>query len=244
MDSDTQRDTHPQTGSEQHSSSGPGLQSLADQLRQQASTRFSGEKDRAIQGLTSLVDAVRQTGQQLRDNDQAGIAGYIDSAADQAAHFSERLGNKDLGEIVDDLQRFAHRRPALFLGLSFGLGIASARFLKSSRPRPQNNRPSGPGLGSRKQGSGSSYAGSGSTSAATGGISAGGSSSPRLAIAPPPAPPSPGSAGPRRADLSTSLTGPATAPKVGSVRADDRDGASTGEAARAPRAIRPPRTER
>src|SRR4051794_2263559 len=111
MDSDTQHGTDTRnTQSEQRSAGSENSTSLADQLRQQASTRFSGEKDKAIQGLTSIVEAVRQTGQQLRDKDQAGIATYIDSAADQAARFSEQLGNKDLGEIVDDLQRFAHRR--------------------------------------------------------------------------------------------------------------------------------------
>ena len=133
MDSDTQRDTHPQSMGSEHPSSGPRFQSLTDQLRQQAQSRFSNEKDRAVQGLTSLADAARQTGRQLREKDQLGIASYIERAADQATQFSERLANKDLGEIVNDVERFAHRQPALFLGVSFGIGLLGARFLKSSR---------------------------------------------------------------------------------------------------------------
>jgi ElaB/YqjD/DUF883 family membrane-anchored ribosome-binding protein len=140
MDSDTQRANDARDGgshgeSANHSTlGGNGNQSsLTDQLRQQAESRFSSEKDRAVQGLTSLADAARQTGQQLREKDQLGIASYIERAADQATQFSERLANKDLGEIVDDVERFAHRQPALFLGVSFGIGLLGARFLKSSR---------------------------------------------------------------------------------------------------------------
>jgi len=137
MDSATQfgntRDTGSSAESGRQQSAGESQQSLADQLRQQASSRLAGQKDRAVQGLTSLADAVRQTGQQLREKDQTGIATYLESAADQAARFSQRLGNKDLGEIVEDVQRFAHRQPALFLGVSFGIGLLGARFLKSSR---------------------------------------------------------------------------------------------------------------
>ena len=140
MDSDTQRandarDAGSHGESANHSApGGNGNQpSLTDQLRQQAQSRFSNEKDRAVQGLTSLADAARQTGRQLREKDQLGIASYIERAADQATQFSERLANKDLGEIVNDVERFAHRQPALFLGVSFGLGLLGARFLKSSR---------------------------------------------------------------------------------------------------------------
>jgi len=145
MDSETQfgnvtHDIGSSAGSGQPSSSGENRQSLADQLRQQASSRFSSQKDRAVQGLTSLADAARQTGQQLRDKDQSGIATYLESAADQAVGFSERLRQKDLSEIVDDVERFAHRQPAVFLGVSFGIGLLGARFLKSSR---SSDRPTG-----------------------------------------------------------------------------------------------------
>lgn len=267
MDSERQHGTDTgETGSEQRSSAGSdNRSSLADQLRQQASTRFSGEKDRAIQGLTSLVEAVRQTGQQLRDKDQAGIATYIDSAADQAARFSEQLGNKDLSELVDDVQRFAHRRPALFLGISFGLGVAAARFLKSSRPQAQGTRASGSEFGRSNFGAGGAYTTAGSSYAATNGAakyggagfdcsastSAASSSQPRMAIAPPPASPRNATAGTLSAGLPNTTTGQVPESALSSTARsldtdDDGVGATTGEISRAtavPRTTRRPRTE-
>jgi len=115
---------------------------LAEQFRRQATTHLSGQKDRAVQGLSSLVHAVRETGSQLRNKDQVGIAGYVESTADQIDGLARQIGDKDVRQLIEDAQRFARRQPAVFLGLSFGLGLLGARFLKSSRP--QTNTPRRP----------------------------------------------------------------------------------------------------
>ena len=39
----------------------------------------------------------------------------------------------DAQEIVRDVERFARRRPMLYLGAAFGLGIFLARFLRASK---------------------------------------------------------------------------------------------------------------
>jgi hypothetical protein len=121
-------DTGDTTARQEQSQSG-----LADQLRTKASTALSQQKDRATQGLGSIVDAVRNTGRQLGDNNQSGIAGYVNNAADSLQRWTETLQHKDVGEIVEDVQRFGRRQPALFIGLSLGAGLLGARFLKSSR---------------------------------------------------------------------------------------------------------------
>jgi hypothetical protein len=60
------------------------------------------------------------------------MANYIEQAADQIERFSTRLKQKDVGEILNDVQRIARRQPALFIGSAFALGLLGARFLKSS----------------------------------------------------------------------------------------------------------------
>jgi hypothetical protein len=46
-----------------------------------------------------------------------------------------------VGELIGDVEQFARRSPALFLGGAFALGVLAARFVKSSsaaaNPRPQ-----------------------------------------------------------------------------------------------------------
>lgn len=104
---------------------------IADQLRTKASGALSQQKSRATQSLGSVVEAIRQTGQQLGDGN-SGISAYVNNAADSLQRWTQTLERKDIGEIVEDVQRFGRRQPALFVGLSFGAGLLGARFLKSS----------------------------------------------------------------------------------------------------------------
>jgi len=111
---------------------------LADQAKEQVTTRLSSQKDRAADSLGSVANALRQTGQQLRDQDQVGITQYVDQAADQIERFSSYVQNRDLPEIMNEVERFARRQPTLFLGGAFVLGLLGARFLKSSSPSSTN----------------------------------------------------------------------------------------------------------
>ena len=105
---------------------------LAEQVRGRASTALTQQKDRAAQSLGTIADAMRSTGRQLGDNNQSAIATYVNSAADSIQRWTQTIQNKDIGEIVEDVQRFGRRQPALLVGLSFGAGLLAARFLKSS----------------------------------------------------------------------------------------------------------------
>jgi hypothetical protein len=113
---------------------------VAEQARQQATSRIADQKDRAAEGLTGVANALRQTSQQLRQQDQAGFTDYIDSAAKQVERISNYLRGKDVGELIDDAEYYARREPALFVGGAFVLGLLGARFLKSSRPQPGGSR--------------------------------------------------------------------------------------------------------
>jgi hypothetical protein len=105
---------------------------IAQKLRSQATERLVDQKNRAIGELDTIADAIRGTGHQLREREHNAVANYIDTAADQLHRFSQTLQNKEVGEIVEDVQRFGRSRPALFVGLAFGAGLVGARFLKSS----------------------------------------------------------------------------------------------------------------
>jgi hypothetical protein len=124
----------PQTQSAQTSGEGSHQEenSFAQRLRNGATERLVGQKNRAIGELDTIADAIRGTGRQLREQDHNAVANYIEGAADQLHSFSQRLQNKDVGEIVEEIQRFGRSRPALFVGLAFGAGLLGARFMKSS----------------------------------------------------------------------------------------------------------------
>jgi hypothetical protein len=105
---------------------------IVDRVRERATAQLSSQKDRATDGLGSVAQAVRQSTKHLRDNKQDAIANYVEKAADQIDRFSTQIRNRDVGELVNEVQRFARRQPALFVGSAFAIGVIGARFLKSS----------------------------------------------------------------------------------------------------------------
>jgi hypothetical protein len=119
--------------SEQTSSTGQGGGMVA-RVRERASAGLSTQKDRATEGLGSVAQAVRQSTERLREQKHDTAAQYVEQAADQIDRLTNRLRQKDVGELVQDAQRLARRRPALFIGGAFALGLVGARFLKSSPP--------------------------------------------------------------------------------------------------------------
>ncbi len=129
---------------------------VTDQARERVSTQVAFQKDRAAESLGTVAQALRKTGDQLRDQQQdSPVHGYITQAADRVEQLSGYLHNRDVGQLVGDVEQFARRQPTLFVGGAIALGVLAARFLKSSG---QATRSSGGGQYSRSYGtSGSSY---------------------------------------------------------------------------------------
>lgn len=96
---------------------------------------MAGQKDRAAHSLGSMAQALRETGQQRCEQDQADVTPYTDRIASEVERFSGYIERHNLGEMVGDVKRFARRQRALFLGGVFILGLMGARFLKSIAPQ-------------------------------------------------------------------------------------------------------------
>jgi hypothetical protein len=108
---------------------------IVSRVKDSASAQLSSQKDRGIDAINSVAGAVRSSTQRLRDEQHDTLAGYVENAADQIESWSRRLREKDMDELLRDVQRFARRQPAVFIGSAFAVGIVAARFLKSSPPQ-------------------------------------------------------------------------------------------------------------
>jgi hypothetical protein len=106
---------------------------IVNRVKESATAQLTNQKDRGTDALGSVAQAVRSSTQRLRNEQHDTIAGYVDKAADQIENWSRRLKEKDIDELLTDVQRLARRQPAVFIGSAFALGLVGARFLKSSR---------------------------------------------------------------------------------------------------------------
>ena len=128
-----------QTGSSSWSSEGQrdtrsSSEGIAGRLREQAKVKLGSQKDRALDGVGGVTNAIRQTTQTLRDQQHDTDARYVEQATGQLDRITQRLKDKDVGELIEDAQRLARRQPAMFVFGAFALGLLGARFLKSSPP--------------------------------------------------------------------------------------------------------------
>lgn len=112
---------------------------VIDTAKAQTTSRLSEGKDQLAATVDAVAEALRQSSQGLRDGDQAAIAGYAEQAAERLDGAASYLRDRDIPQLVDELEGVARRQPAVFLGAAFGLGLLAARFLKSSRQQAQAN---------------------------------------------------------------------------------------------------------
>src|SRR5918912_2458108 len=95
-------------------------QELASQAQEKAGEQVESGlakgKSRAAETLGGVAQSLRLSSQHLRDQNQEGTGRYIEQAAQQVERLSSYLQNKDVGEVVDEIENFARRQQALFLG--------------------------------------------------------------------------------------------------------------------------------
>jgi len=115
---------------------------VADQAKEQAASLVATQKDRAAQSLSGVAQALRQTSQNLQEQDQGAVSQFADKAAAQVERVSGYLQERDLNQLVGEVEEYTRRRPGLVLGGAFVLGLMAARFLKTS----------GSGQGSQRSG--------------------------------------------------------------------------------------------
>ena len=103
-------------------------------IKQNVTTRADEQKNRAADGLGGIANVFRNAGNELRNENEV-VAQYVDMASDQLRRFADQIRQKGVTDMLDDVHNFARRRPALFIGGAFLVGLGIARFLKSSADR-------------------------------------------------------------------------------------------------------------
>lgn len=107
--------------------------------KKQAVSKIDEQKSNLAQNIGTVAQEIRTLGDNLNKSDAESsvvsyAAQYGNTIADKVENFSQYLDDKNLSELVTDIERLAKRNPAVFIGSAFALGFLGARFLKSSTP--------------------------------------------------------------------------------------------------------------
>jgi hypothetical protein len=111
-----------------------------DTVAERATSSIEEHKAGVTGGLRSVAESVRKVGENLNQaGEKTPVADYSARYAQTAAGKLEQVAgyfdNRDLRAITRDVENYARRNPALFIGGAFVVGVLAARFLKSS-PTP------------------------------------------------------------------------------------------------------------
>lgn len=128
---------------------------IVNQVQEQASSQINERKQSAADDLAKVATAIRQFGQNLTGEQIGPIARYAGQYGDKAAQNIERFTNyireQDPKQLLDDVQNFGRRRPALMLGGAFLLGLAGARLIKSSMNAASRQQSFNPNVSTARQ---------------------------------------------------------------------------------------------
>jgi hypothetical protein len=103
----------------------------AGQAKEIADKQLALRKDKALDTLGNVAQALRETSRTLGSQKEPASE-YVLRAADGVDKVAQYLRSRDLGRVVRDVESFARREPAIFLGGAFVVGLIGSRFLKSS----------------------------------------------------------------------------------------------------------------
>lgn len=104
----------------------------ARQLADQAESVADKGKQRLASRLGDVAHAFHRTGEELRSEQQEGLSQLTDAVASRIERVASYLEGGDVRSMAAEVESFARRQPALFLGGAFTLGLFAARFLRSS----------------------------------------------------------------------------------------------------------------
>ena len=109
---------------------------VVSQVQQRAGDQINRQKETTASELSTVVNAVRRFGETLTNEGNGPIARFAAQYGDKAANGLDRLATylreQDPKRVLNDVQNFGRRQPALLIGGAFLLGFAGARVIKSS----------------------------------------------------------------------------------------------------------------
>ena len=119
-------------------------QSAAVQAHEAGRDFIDEQKENLAQKVDEYTQALRVASEKLRSDEGNILGGPAQKAADRLEGMSGYLREKQLPDVLDDLEAYARRKPEVVFGGLFVVGLAAARFFKASQRRRRRAGPAEP----------------------------------------------------------------------------------------------------
>lgn len=112
--------------------------STAESAKQRAESMADEGCNRLAGRMEGVARALRQTATAMNDDENGDLSNITNQLGSQVEKMSSWLKDHDTRDVIWRVENFARRQPAVFLGGAFVIGLAAARFLKSSSSRERD----------------------------------------------------------------------------------------------------------
>jgi hypothetical protein len=126
-------DTVTRVAKDQVDEIGNAAKDMAADATGRVKSAMTEQKTAGANYLGTVAQAVQRAAGEF-DSDVPHAAHYIRQAAGQIESVANAVRERDMRELVGEVQEFARRQPTLFFGGAVILGFAALRFFKSSSP--------------------------------------------------------------------------------------------------------------
>lgn len=107
---------------------------IANSAKDKVEAAVTQRKSLGADYIGSIAQATGRAAHEF-DSELPQAAHYIRQASEQIQGVADTVRERDLRELVGDVQDFARRQPTIFFGGAVVLGFAALRFLKSTAPK-------------------------------------------------------------------------------------------------------------
>jgi hypothetical protein len=97
--------------------------------KEQARSKLNEQKDVAADRIGSVAESLRESSRRSGDESDP-IARFAGTAADSLERLSSGLRNKDVSDMLRDVDSFARNQPVAFFGLALVAGFIAVRAMR------------------------------------------------------------------------------------------------------------------
>ena len=121
---------------------------LLEQGRGQVKDQVVSQQQKAGQSLSSLAPALRALADGTREGAPGPARDLLQQASSSVENFATMLQNREPAELLDEVRRFARRKPGLFLFGAAAAGVLAGRLTSGVKAAHANSGNGSAGYGS------------------------------------------------------------------------------------------------
>jgi hypothetical protein len=128
-------DSVTRTAKDQMAELGTAAKGLAADAQGKVQQAVNEQKSAGADYIGNIAQAIHRAAGEF-EGDVPQAAQYIRKAAGQIETVANAVRDRNVRDLVGEVEQFARRQPALFFGGAMMLGFAAIRFLKTTTPNP------------------------------------------------------------------------------------------------------------